>query len=172
MSEHGATLERMYRRMAQVVGFGRITATKDDGNAHQVQVSLGDGQVRDATPVATIYGLHSHARPGSDVVMLFVGGDRSNGVVVATGDQRCRPRNTQPGEVGLYDDQGLTIFLTRDGIRIDAGGKDVVVRNGTKARFEMPIESTGEITAMVDDASVTVSQHVHPGNGAKPTPHT
>lgn len=170
---NGRAIERLWRRVATMVSVGRITTTDDAGGVHKVQVRLGADELRDNTPVLTIYGLHSHAPAGSDATLLFVGGDRSNGLAIATGNQAARPRSTQPGEIGIYDDQGQAVFLSRSGIRISGAGKPVTITGTPKLRLECDLEVTGEVKAMCDGASVTLSQHRgHSGSGGPPTPGT
>ena len=50
--------------------------------------------------------------------MVFAGGLRSHGLVIAVEDRRYRLRDLKDGEVALYDDLGQVVHLTRDGIRI------------------------------------------------------
>ncbi len=165
-------VERLYRRVQLMVGIGRTTAPADDsGPVQKVQVRLSPDEVRDGSRVAGMFGFSSHAPVGSDVVMVFIGGDRSKGVVIGTLNGGARFRGQKGGETALYNAHGISLHLATEGLVVECGGMPVVFRGGTKARFEMPVESTGEITAMVDGDSVTVSQHRH-ANGPKPTPHT
>ena len=154
-------MERLWRRVSGTVGFARIKATNDAGAVHKVQIEFHDGQLRDNTPSLSLFGVISHAPVGSDAAYMAVGGDRSNVVVIATGNQSSRPTGSQPGEFGIYNAGGMKVFLGLTGIRIDGGGQPITVTNAPKARFEMPVESTGEITAMVDGAAVHVSTHHH-----------
>ena len=165
-------VERLYRRVQLMAGIGRTTApANDSGRVQTVQVRLSPDEVRDGTQVAGQFGLSSHAPVGSDVVMLFLGGDRSKGIVLATLHGDSRFRGLKPGETALSNATGMSVHLSADGIVVECGGKPLTFRGGTKARFEMPVESTGEVTAMVDGDSVTVSQHRHPGT-VQPQPHT
>ena len=163
---------RLYRRVQMMAAVGRTTApAQDGGNVQTVQLRLSADETRDGTEVLQMFGFSSSMPAGSDVVAIFLGGDRSKGVVVATGHQGSRPKGQQSGETTLYNGHGMSIQLSAAGVVIDCGGKPLTVRNATKARFEMPIEATGEVTAMCDGASVTLSQHEHAG-GPKPDPHT
>ncbi len=170
---HGRAIERLWRRVATMVGVGRITATNDADGVHKVQVRLGADELRDNTPVVTLYGLHSHAPVGSDATLLFIGGDRSNGLAIGTGNQAARPRGTMPGEVGMYDDQGQAVFMSRSGIRVIGAGLQVTITGTPKVRLECDLDVTGEVKAMCDGASVTLSQHRgHKSDGGPPTPGT
>lgn len=87
-------------------------------------------------------------------------------------DRRFRLKGLARGEVALYDDQGQSVILTRAGIVINGGGKPVIFTNATKARFEMPIESTGDIRDNCDSSGKTMAEmrttyndHTHKENG-------
>ena len=175
--QHGRSIERLWRRVSNLVGFGRITATDDTGGVHKAQIKLGQDEIRDATPVLALYGMHSHAPPGSDVTVLFNGGDRSNGLAIASGNQGARPRGTQAGEVALYDNQGQQVFIGRNGIRIVGAGLPVTIdatagctinaaagltiNAAAGVRIVGKLDVTQEVTAMKDGPSVTLSQHRH-----------
>lgn len=63
----------------------------------------------------------------AEAFMSFLGGNRSHGVVVAVGDRRFRLFNLQPGEVGLHDDQGHQIHITRGGVFVSAPNSKKIV---------------------------------------------
>ena len=121
-------LERLYIRHLMTVGIGRVTASDDTGNAMALQVQLSANEIRDATTNLQHYGFGSHPLPGAQVTTLSVGGDRSNTVIIATGDISYRIRNTQPGEVWLQDNQGRSVYLTANGIVINGNGTPVTVQ--------------------------------------------
>ncbi|ELD9175005.1 baseplate assembly protein, partial [Escherichia coli] len=82
-------------------------------------------------------------------------------------------KGLKTGEVALYDDQGQSATLTRAGIVVDGGGKVITFKNAPKARFEMPIESTGQITDLCDSTGQTMAAmrvayngHKHKENGS------
>ena len=52
-------------------------------------------------PALQIYGLAWRAPTGSDAMAIFCSGDRSNGVIIATGNQQFRLRNLKAGEIAL-----------------------------------------------------------------------
>lgn len=63
-------------------------------------------------------------------------------------------------------------MLTRAGIVVDGGGKVITFKNAPKARFEMDIESTGQIKDLCDTSGQAMSAmriayngHKHRENG-------
>lgn len=124
---------RIWRRVQTLISRGRIYApANDSGNVQMLQITLNDLEIRDNTPRLAEYGFTSVPLPpdwppgqpkpgyGCDALVLFVSGDRSNGVIIATGDQRYRLKNLAPGEVALYDDQGQIVHLSRDRIHLSS----------------------------------------------------
>jgi phage baseplate assembly protein V len=123
-------LERIGRRLLMMVGNGRLTAGNDAGVVQRHQVQLGADEVRDNTPRVAEYGFTSMPLPGATAVVVFVGGNRDDGVIIATGDQRYRLTSLVPGEVAIHDDQGQKVHLSRGGI---------VATSPTKIRLEAPV---------------------------------
>lgn len=104
--------------------------------------------------------------------LLFPDGDRSHAVVVTVSDRRYRLKGLQTGEVAVYDDQGQSVTLTREGIVVDGAGKTITFRNAPRARFEMDLEVTGQVKDLCDSGGTTMSAmrlayngHRHRENG-------
>lgn len=112
--------------------WGRVTFADDSKTAQLLQVKLNDSETRDATPRIAEFGFTSMPPNGSDVLIVFMGGDRSKGVVVATGHQASRPVGLASGESMVYDLWGKSVYLTKDGgIVVEAQGTPVTVNNAT-----------------------------------------
>lgn len=125
-------MERLWRRIQLMSSWGRVTFSDDSQGAQLLQVKLNDSETRDDTPRIAEFGLSSRPPEGSDVLVVFLGGDRSKGVVVATAHQSSRPKGLLPGETMLYDLWGKSLHLTRDGgIVVNAQGAPVTVSNAT-----------------------------------------
>lgn len=108
-------IDRLYRRILMHVAPAKILATDDTGPIHQVQVNLnGSPEIIDQLPVMQHYGLNAHAPIGSDATAMFIAGQRSNPVIVATNNQKARLRNLQPGEVALFTDEGDNLKFGRN----------------------------------------------------------
>lgn len=125
-------MERLWRRVQLMSSWGRVTFSDDSHSAQLLQVKLNDSETRDDTPRIAEFGLTSRPPEGSDVLVVFLGGDRSKGVVVATAHQASRPKGLLVGETMLYDLWGKSVYLTKDGgIVVEAKGAPVTVNNAT-----------------------------------------
>lgn len=125
-------LDRIRRAIELLVGRGRVTTVNDQGPAQLLQVKLSYMEVRDGTPRLAEFGFASNPPASSDAVLVFAAGDRSKGVVIATGHQASRPRNLAPGESMLYSEDGKSVYLTAaGGIVVEAKGQPVTVNDAS-----------------------------------------
>ncbi|MDE3106519.1 MAG: phage baseplate assembly protein V, partial [Acidobacteriota bacterium] len=122
-------LQRMGRRLQLLVGVGRVTLVDDTGTVQMLQLKLGALELRDRTPRLADFGFTSNPPAGSDAALLFVGGDRSNGVAIATGNQIYRLKGLASGDVAIYDSRGQSIWLTPQGIVVNGAGLPLTVNN-------------------------------------------
>lgn len=137
---------KLERRVLLTIGRGRITAADDSQAAQLLQVKLGDNEVRDQTPRVGEFGFASLPPLGSDVIVLFVAGDRSNGVVIGSASQQYRMKNLSPGEAAVYDQVGKYIWLTKDGMVIEAKDQDVTINNAKSMTVNGPTTFNGDVT--------------------------
>lgn len=132
MSESSSTtnaLEKLWRRLQMAVGRGRVKTGSDAGPVQLLQVQFSGQDVRDNTPRVAEYGFTSMPRAECQAVLVFVAGDRSNGVILGTNDEAARLKNLLPGEVAIYDDLGQSVYLTRTGIVVNGGGLPIQINN-------------------------------------------
>ncbi len=174
-----AFMDRAARRILNIIGRARVNLVKDSGAVQMAQLTVNDLETIDNIPVVHDFGFSSNPPAGSDVAMVFVGGDRSNGVIVASNHQKYRVRNLAPGESVIYTQDGKQIYLTASGgIKVAANGQPVEVDNATtvtinaatKVRMVTPrLECTGDIVDNCDTTGrsmaadrVIYDGHTHP----------
>ncbi|KWR88762.1 phage baseplate assembly protein V [Cupriavidus sp. IDO] len=160
MNDQHGILERAARRVLLSLARALVTTVNDSGGVQMMQVKLNALETRDNTPRMSEFGLSSNPPVGSDAIVVFLGGDRSNGVVLGTVHQPSRPKNLAPGETMLYSQDGKQIYLTASGgIVVDAKNQAVTVNNATtvtikaatKVRMETPrFECTGDVVDNCD----------------------
>jgi phage baseplate assembly protein V len=130
-----SAITRLWRRTLMAIGAGRITQVDDSRSAQVMQVQLGQDELKDDTPRLAEYGFVSNPPVGSDAVVLFIAGERTNGVVVATNNQTVRMTGLASGEVAIHDDKGRFVYLSAAGIHVQGKDSPIVV------------ETTSDITA-------------------------
>lgn len=132
----------MGRRVANLVSRAVIRRVDDAKTVQTVQVGALAGETRDGIERFQEYGFTSVPLAGAEGVVLFVGGYRDHGLMVATDDRNARLTDLEPGEVAIYTDQGDKVVIERGGtIRVTASTKVVVA-----APF---VELTGNTEAAV-----------------------
>jgi phage baseplate assembly protein V len=154
-------MEQLGGRLASMLGFARITATKDLGGKglRSVQVTFDAAESRDGTPVVQQYGFASRPKVGADAVVTFIGGNRSLGIIIATNDRRFQIELAE-GEVALHTDEGDKVHLKR--------GRIVSIVAGTQLEIDTPlITTTGRIEATGDIKAGTISLQNHRHGGVQ-----
>lgn len=184
LAQLARSVERIGRRVLTTISRGKVKTGDDTGDVQRLQIKLGDNEVRDNTLRMAEFGFASMPPVGADVVVLFVGGDRSNGVIIATGDIASRMKNMKPGESAIYDSQGKQIYLSQDGLVINANNQAVTINDAQQVTInssdgialndnvtiskDLTIQGSvnvdGEVTASGEGTfnGVKVSQHLHP----------
>lgn len=151
--------DRLYRRILMTTAGITISSTDDAGPVHKVQGKVrGTPETIDNLQVVQLYGFAGHAPVGSDGLVIFGNGDRSNGVVMATANQKARPRNQKPGEVTIFTDEGDSIAFKRDHIVI-VTSKTVTINAETAININSP-----QVTIAGKDggnATVNVTGDIH-----------
>ena len=165
-------IQSLQRQVLSLIGRAVVKSINAASKCQTVDVELLAGQGKACIEHLEPYGFTSRAKSGAEAVVLFPDGDRSHAVVVSISDRRYRIKGLKTGEVAFYDDQGQTVTLTRNGIVVDGGGKVITFKNAPKARFEMDIESTGQIKDLCDSSGLTMAAmrvtyngHKHNENG-------
>jgi len=156
-------LQRLANRLQAAIGIGRLTLTDDTGSTVQkLQARFGQLELRDGIPRLAEFGFASNPPPGSDCAAVFVNGDRSNGVVIATGNQLYRLKGLATGDAALYDSRGQSVWLTANGIVINGNGLPMTLNNvptitmPDTTLLELP---NGDVTA----SGISLKNHTHGG---------
>lgn len=150
MMEH---FKRVQARVAQVMRIAKVLITADDADVQKMQVHL-DGEVHDNLASLAHFGFTSVPPLGSDVVVLFANGERSNGVAVASNHKASRVRGLAPGDVAVFDVRGICIRLSSAGITIDGKGLPITINNAPTVTV-----NGGDVVA----DGISLKNHVHGG---------
>lgn len=135
------------------LSLARATLAKspnDKPKLQEMDVSLHWGERTTGIERFQEYGFTSvpHGPKGeekAEVIVGFMDGNRSHGVVLAVDDRRYRPKDLKDGEVRLYDDLKQKIHLTREGMDVDGGEK--------KLRWK---HTVGDMTVIVEKDKTTI----------------
>lgn len=137
------------QRLFGLIGRGRVTRANPAPAMQQVQLMLTADELKDGMEHAEPFGFTACPEPGAEALALFLGGDRSNGVVISVSDRRYRVRGLQPGESAAYNSAGHTIVLYQDRIEITA--PRIVLKAGEEVVADTPLfRASGRIEAAQD----------------------
>ncbi|MDE1901526.1 MAG: phage baseplate assembly protein [Alphaproteobacteria bacterium] len=160
-------IDRLMARIWMTVGRGRVQYVNDAAGVQIVQLQMGSNETVDGMPRVQEYGFTSKPKPGAHAIAIFIGGDRSNGAVIATNDLDARLTGLQDGEVAIYDDLGQKVHLTRTGIIVETPfdatltGKNIVIHATDSLKIDCGGNGTsytpGARTDYVTGATVTTS---------------
>lgn len=108
-------LKPLASRVANLVSRAVVERVNDAPKLQEVQLSVLAEETREGVEHFQRYGFTSVPLSGAEAVVLFVGGRRDHGLVVAVDDRRHRPTGLQPGEVAVYSETGASVVLKADG---------------------------------------------------------
>lgn len=164
MSDLTKVLRPLRNALANLVARAVVQLVNDSGGLQGVQLSVLDGETREGVERFQEYGFTSSPRPGAEAVVLFVGGRRDHGLVVAVDDRRYRLTSLSAGEVALYNDAGARVHLKADGTVELANPASDAVLKGTAYK-------TAEHTFLdaLSVYAVAIQGVADPGNAATPT---
>lgn len=104
------------RRVVNMIARGTTSKATDEAKGLQrLQITLSAQEVLDGIERMQEYGFASRPLTGAETLAVFLGGDRSHGLVIATDDRRYRPKDLIEGETGLYNSAGNRFRMKPNG---------------------------------------------------------
>lgn len=107
-------LQPLSNRIRNMITKCVIKSVEDDKKIQLLTVSLLARELKSGVERFQNYGFSSHPLPGMEGIAVFPAGDRSQGIIIAVGDRSFRVKDSRPGEVFIYTDEGDTIALKRN----------------------------------------------------------
>lgn len=161
-----------------------VVAMVDAGRKLQaIQVRLTAAEVKGNVEHFEPYGWTSHAHPGAETIVAFVGGDRSHGVVLCVADRRYRLVGLEAGEVAIYSDEGDSVVLKRGRMvevttetfrlnakRCELNASDGITLNAPRVSATGDIDAEGGVTAGPTSVRDHRHKEVQPGSGTSGGP--
>ena len=148
------------RRVMNMVSRGIIAKTDDDPGMQNVQVSLLFQEGKTAVERMQNYGFSGHAPGQSEVTVVFIGGGRDHGLVIATDDRDSRMTGLAEGEVAVYTNEGDSIVLKRNNT-IEVTTKTLIIKAEEAVTVETKqatIKATEKVT--IDAPDILLKGHV------------
>ena len=143
------------RRVLLMIGRAVVRLVDDAPARQRMQVEALAGEVLDEVERMQQYGLSSCPPPGSDAIVLALGGMRQHPVVIAAEYPPTRPNRAECGDVSLY--------TWRDDRREHGVARHLIYLSGTDARMirlmsRSPAGDTARCTLRSGPAASIVQQ--------------
>lgn len=169
----GNSLNTVFQAISNLIDRAVLRKVTSSSRCQTLQISFPGNEGKSDIEHMEPYGFTSAPPVGAEAVVACFDGDRSHGVALVVSDRRYRITGLKSGEVAFYDDLGQSVTLTREGIVVNGAGKQITFKGAPRARFEMDIESTGNVTDNCDTSGKTMAamretydDHDHTENGA------
>jgi len=114
------------QRVMNMTCRGVVSSSDDGEGVQQTQLSLLHEEGKVAVERFQNYGFSGNAPVESEALVVFIGGGRDHGVVVAVDDRQSRFTGLAPGEVAIYTNEGDSIVLKR-GNTVEITTKKLIV---------------------------------------------
>lgn len=121
------------RAIGNMIARGSVALVNAASKMQTLQVRLLSGEAKDNVEHFEPYGFTAHPHPGAEALALFLGGDRSHGVVLVVADRRYRIQDLAEGEVAFYTDEDIASgdhrihFKRGKEIHLIAGASSIVM---------------------------------------------
>lgn len=145
------------RKLFLLIGRAILTAVNNDEKTQKIQVTLLKDE--NATDVERLqnYGFETYPVVGSsEAVILFINGNRDQGLTIIVHDRDNRPTDLNSGDVRVYDFRDNKITCNSNGIEIETGGTppatikllnngDIEIESGAASSATFKLTSSGNI---------------------------
>lgn len=149
-------MNKILNSLRLMVGRCVVMATRTENGEMLADLELIAGEKRRGVEFLQQFGFSS--RPMGDVsgLALFVGGNRDNGILIATNADGKNPE-LKKGEVCLFSPHGQKILLKEDGsVEVSAAaGKVITLANDVECNGNF--KANGDVSAQNVNANVEVA---------------
>lgn len=173
MEQLNKLTEDIRNRMRLAIGRAILAAVSDAGAIQTAQADCLADETHDDVERIQEYGFTSVPLVGAEAVLVFPGGNRDHGLIIATDDRRYRLSGLQSGEVAIYTNNGDKIVIRADGtIEVVASTKvqitSPLVTMSGNLQVQGDIVAHGDISDHDTESMLGMRQvyntHVHPEN--------
>lgn len=145
-----SVLKKVIHRVQMAVGRAIIEAVTDTDEIQLVKISGLDGEVQDGVERIQNYGFTSNVPKGGESVVLYVQGNREDGIVITADHGEYRVSGLKSGETAVYSMHGQTMKQLENGDTVFNDGTDFAVAfNDLKAGFDQLVTYVNAIVLPV-----------------------
>lgn len=130
-------LEPLRRKLMLLIGRCILAAVNNSEKTMKIQITGLKGETGSDIERYQEYGFEAYPKKDSEALVLFIGGNRDQGVAVCIHDKRYRPTDLSEGDVCVYDYRGQRITLNQNGVKILAGNSSFIKGETAKAQLDI-----------------------------------
>lgn len=108
-------IQRLWQALRLMIGSGEVIRTDVDRHPATAQIHGVDGEVLEAVPLLSPWGVAARPPRGSRVLTAALGASREQVVALSAAHIATPPPQLEEGEVALYALGGATVVLRTDG---------------------------------------------------------
>lgn len=129
---------------------------KDDGEMQTASVEVADGVWRDNVEVVYPFGFSAHVpEDGALGIVLAIGGDEGDLVVLPVANPSTRMGKLAPGEAALYNQFGDKLVLKPSGdLELESGATITI-----KTKNDITVECTAGAVTVKSEGDLTVESN-------------
>lgn len=160
-------IRKIQNQVFLLLGRAILTAVDNSMKTQRVQLTVLDGETLSDTERFQEYGLETYPLTNAEAAVLFVAGDRRQGLTVCIHDRRYRPLDLSEGDVVLYTsvDAGTglhRIHMKKANKEIDVEGD--IVKLGKKASTQKTV-CLSDLVDSINSLITSYNSHQHTETG-------
>jgi phage baseplate assembly protein V len=131
MSDNISIINAIRKKLFLLLGRGIVKTVGISGNIQRIQVTALKEEIISDMERMQNYGFESYPRTETEATLLFINGNRDQGVVICVTDRDARTSlpSMAEGDVCVYDDRGNTIILNASGMKLtDLNGNIITMK--------------------------------------------
>ena len=128
------------RRVMNMVARAVIESVKDSSKLQQMKLKILADETIDRLDRVQNYGFTSVPKSGAEAVVLFLGGDRSHGVIIAADDRDNRLKNLSEGDAAIYTASGAKAVLKEATKNFEIELNKIKIQNNSNELITVLIE--------------------------------
>lgn len=109
-------IQPLKNRVLLMIGRAVIAAVDDSKDIQEAQISVLAGEAMERIPRIQEFGFASNPPKDSEAIVVALGGNRENLVIIGTDNRAVRFKDLGSGESAVYTDDGTYIHLKKGGL--------------------------------------------------------
>jgi phage baseplate assembly protein V len=147
-----------------MIARGVLRSVNDETGVQTNSVEIFADEAKDNCERFQNYGFTSYPAGDAEAIMVFPGGARSAGVIVALDDRATRMVGLLPGEVAMYNPGGRNFVIMHTDGKIEIQGPEDVTIKAKRLQVDVEedvtVNAKEAVTVNAKSAAVTVEEAV------------